>query len=72
METVTIKASAVMFGITKNARLYEINEKKKWVPNSIAQFEKSEDQGDPLAGNGDIKGELTMPTWFYNKHFKQQ
>ncbi len=70
METITIKAKGVMFGITPNARLYEINEKQIWVPNSLCAFEKSEDQGDPIAGNGDIKGELTMPKWFYNKHFK--
>jgi hypothetical protein len=70
METVTIKANALMFGITKNARLYKINEKEIWVPNSVCQFEKSINQGDPIAGNGDIKGELTVKTWFYDKHFK--
>lgn len=68
--TVTIPAKKVMWGVGKKARLFNINEEKIWIPNSLWSFEEYAEQGDPIEGSGDIKGDLTVAKWFYDKNIK--
>jgi len=65
---VVVDAKLQMFGVTSKAKMYEINGKKAWVPLSVSKFNPAEDQGDPLAGNGNIKGTLIIHEWWLKKN----
>lgn len=69
-KTIIIPAKKVMWGVGKKARLFKIGEEEVWIPNSLWSFKEYADQGDPLLGTGDIKGDLTVAKWFYDKNIK--
>lgn len=71
-DTITIEAKSIMWGATDKAKMFEVGDKgqKVWVPRSVFEFYPHHEQGEPLKGNGNVKGRLKLKKWYYDKHFK--
>lgn len=67
---VIMEAKTQMFASTSKAKMYDINGKKVWVPVSVSELIAHSDQGDPLYGNGNIKGTLIIQKWFFEKNIE--
>lgn len=73
-DTITIEAKSIMWGATDKAKMFEVGNKgqKVWVPRSVFEFYPHQEHGDPVAGNGNVKGKLHIKKWFYEQFIKNK